>query len=149
MTDDGCQGASMADADDLPRIALQHGVQKVRARKGQRLHRKPELAERGSDLRHFEVEAFLERLLEVQAFRDRTIDENADQPITASARDQAMRLDWRDVQPRRDLALGQAAGVMEPRSTRGKTNLVVKQGRRHPVAAHKLRPVIFFSPDKI
>jgi len=112
MAHDGGKGASMADAYDLPRVALQHRVQIVRARKRQRLDRQPRFAEIGSDLNRLEFEARLEQLFELQAFRHRAIDENADQAIAPGARDQAVRLHGGNVEPRRDLALGQAAGIV-------------------------------------
>ena len=114
----------------------------------QRLDRKPGLAKVGSDLHGLELEARLEDLLELHAFRHGAVDENADQTIAPGSGDQAVGLHRGDVQARCDLALGEAAGVMQPGGARCQAGIVVKWLKRPVAAAHAL-PCNIFQNDKI
>src|SRR6185312_6221106 len=64
------------------------------------------------------------------------VDENPDQTITPGSRDEAVGLHRGDIQARGDLALGEAASVMQPGGARRQAGVVVKWLKRPVAAAH-------------
>jgi hypothetical protein len=136
MADHGGQSSTVTDTNDLTCVALQDRMQKARTGKCQSLQRKSGLAEIGRHLHRVEMKARLERFLELHTFRNRAVDEDTDQTIAARARDQPVRLDGGNVQSRRDLALREAAGVMQPGGARRQAHIVLKRRNRLISAAH-------------
>ena len=104
---------------------VEHAAQVARAGDAQRAQRQRPLVEVGHHLAELDAIGGLEGLLERHAFGDRALDEDADQALAIGARDQPVRLRARHVQAIRDLALGLAAGEIEPGRARRQAGVIV------------------------
>src|SRR5882724_3014938 len=103
LLDHGSERAAMADPDDLVFAAFEDLTQEACAFERQRLEWQVALPEIGRHPAERQAEALSERVFQRDTLRHRALDENTDHALAARARDQAMRLGARDIQPGCDL----------------------------------------------
>ena len=129
LFDEGRQRASVANADDLVLAAFEDLAQEACSLECQRLQRQVALAEIRRDAAERKPVALGQRVFQRHAFRHRTFDKDADHPLAARARDQAVRLGALDVEAACDLRLGQPGGEIEPRRARRERRFAIDHGQ--------------------
>ena len=121
----GGKRASMAHADQAIAAALDEVAHVARAGDGQRAQRQGAFVDVRHHLAELQPEGTLQFLFEVDAAGDRAFDEDPDEAFAACPRDQPMGLGALHAEQFRHLALGLAAGEMQPRGAGGKMCLLV------------------------
>ena len=144
-SDAGREGAAVAEADHGILALFAGEAQVTGAEHAERAQRQGRVVEVGRDLAEAEPVGAAELLLELHAMGDLAVDEDPHHALAPGPGDEAVRLDIGDVEPGRDLALRQAADVVEPGGAGREARLVLAEEGRLGLLVQRTRPAENFS----